>query len=167
MSEHGFDVSLDDVAHAAEVSRQLVRHYFKNRQGLLQALTDRAVEDLEGIFLDPAGGGLDDRLGSYLDWISTDRWAHWVWMASAGRVQANDFTSTRRALAEATAGKRLKDMTVRERVRANAWIGVIETTITNWLLDDCAARDEVLAGLLDIASRLGVVGASMGDQALA
>ncbi|MGI5470867.1 TetR/AcrR family transcriptional regulator [Streptomyces sp. CA-132043] len=62
------DVSLDDVANAAEVSRPLVYRYFPGgKQQLYEAALRSAADDLEGCFAEAETGPLTERLGRALD----------------------------------------------------------------------------------------------------
>lgn len=62
------DVSLDDVARAAGVSRPLVYRYFPGgKQQLYEAALHSAATDLELCFAMPAAGPLSDRLARGLD----------------------------------------------------------------------------------------------------
>ncbi|GAA2659185.1 TetR/AcrR family transcriptional regulator [Streptomyces lunalinharesii] len=62
------DVSLDDVATAAEVSRPLVYRYFPGgKQQLYEAVLRSAADELEQCFAEPESGPLTQRLGHALD----------------------------------------------------------------------------------------------------
>src|SRR5436309_5707154 len=82
IAHHGTAVSLDDIAREAGISPPLMRHYFKNRDGLIGALTERASRDFEDIYLGPTGGDLGDRLSRYLDWVAEHQWAHRLWVTA-------------------------------------------------------------------------------------
>ena len=58
LRNHGPESSLDEIAREAGVSPPLMRHYFRNRDGLVAALGERAAGQLEAIFLDPGVGDL-------------------------------------------------------------------------------------------------------------
>lgn len=160
VAAHGTAVSLDDIAREAGISPPLMRHYFKNRDGLLDALTDRATAELEEIFLASSGGDLGDRLTRYLDWVAAHQWAHWLWVASTGSATVPNFGPTRQRLAEATVAQAWRSQDLPTRVRSQAWIAAIESTVTAWLDSGCHDRDATVAALLGIAVRLDVVGAS-------
>lgn len=62
------DVSLDDVANAAQVSRPLVYRYFPGgKQQLYEAALRSAADNLEGCFAEAETGPLTERLGRALD----------------------------------------------------------------------------------------------------
>ncbi|WP_030909728.1 TetR/AcrR family transcriptional regulator [Streptomyces sp. NRRL F-5126] len=56
------DVSLDDIATAAGISRPLVYHYFPGKQGLYAAALHRAADDLVSRFDEPHEGPFGARL---------------------------------------------------------------------------------------------------------
>jgi AcrR family transcriptional regulator len=159
VAKHGTAVSLDDIAPVAGISPPLMRHYFKNRDGLLAALTDRATAQLERIWLGADSGDLADRLVQYVDWVPNNQWAHWLWVASAGNGAVPEFRPTRERLMGAAVSVPYKDQDAALRLRANAWVGAIEATVTEWLNDARLSRDEVINALLDLAVRLDIAGA--------
>ncbi|MFD5553103.1 TetR/AcrR family transcriptional regulator [Streptomyces sp. NPDC127068] len=56
------EVSIDEIAAAAGISRPLVYHYFPGKLSLYEAALTRAAEDLAGRFEEPHEGPLGDRL---------------------------------------------------------------------------------------------------------
>lgn len=56
------DVSIDEVAEAAGISRPLVYHYFPGKQQLYEAALRRAAEELTARFVEPHEGPLGARL---------------------------------------------------------------------------------------------------------
>jgi AcrR family transcriptional regulator len=159
IAAHGTDVSLDEIAREADVSPPLMRHYFKNREGLLATLAERAAADLETIYLGPAGGDLGDRVARYLDWVATQPWVHWLWVASSGGRPAPDFGSTRRRLISAAIATPWDSQDLAQRVRASAWTAIVESSVSRWLEEGEPSRDELVEALLAVAVRLDVVGA--------
>ena len=158
IGERGVDVSLDDIAREAGISPPLMRHYFKNREGLLVALFERMLGEIIPIWTAQSEESLADRLGRYLDWIAARPWAHRLWMAAGSKEQvlAPMVTDARRRLMSAAHAKRWQDQTREERFRANAWVAVIESSVQNWLGDGTVERDELVPQLLDIAARLDI-----------
>ncbi|MFE0456518.1 TetR/AcrR family transcriptional regulator [Streptomyces sp. NPDC058914] len=140
------DVSLDDVAEAAGVSRPLVYRYFPGgKQQLYEAALRSAAEDLRHCFDEPHDGPLLPRLGRALD-----RYLAFVGRHDAGfsaLLQGGSVVETsrttaivdgvRRAAAEhiyshlgvAAPGPRLR-MTVR------MWITAVEAASLIWLDED-------------------------------
>lgn len=131
---------------------------------MLAALTDRAIVDVEGIFLD-ADGGLGDRLTRYLGWIPGHQWAHRLWLVSEAGAGDSEFRAARRRLVEASVGTPNEDQDHALRMRAKAWVAAVESTVTNWLEQGQPDRDQVVEALLDLAVRLDVAGAKPAARA--
>lgn len=158
ITEHGVDVSLDDIARKAGISPPLMRHYFKNRDGLLVALFERMLGEIVPIWTTRSDGSLADRIVGYLDWIAARPWAHRLWMAAATKevVLAPMVTDARRRLMSAAHARRWEEQDRDQRFRANAWVAVIESSVQNWLTDGTPDRDQLVGLLLDIAARLDI-----------
>lgn len=56
------EVSVDEIAAAAGISRPLVYHYFPGKTGLYEAALQRAADDLADRFTEPRQGPLGERL---------------------------------------------------------------------------------------------------------
>ena len=56
------EVSIDEIAAAAGISRPLVYHYFPGKQSLYEAALRRAADELAGRFVEPHEGPLSERL---------------------------------------------------------------------------------------------------------
>ena len=56
------EVSIDEIASAAGISRPLVYHYFPGKLSLYEAALQRASDDLAGRFVEPREGPLGARL---------------------------------------------------------------------------------------------------------
>ncbi len=52
------EVSIDEIASAAGISRPLVYHYFPGKLSLYEAALQRASDDLAGRFVEPREGPL-------------------------------------------------------------------------------------------------------------
>ncbi|WP_329221012.1 TetR/AcrR family transcriptional regulator [Streptomyces sp. NBC_01485] len=140
------DVSLDDVAEAAGVSRPLVYRYFPGgKQQLYEAALRSAAEELRHCFDEPHGGPLLPRLARALDRYLTFVGRHdagFSALLQGGSVVETSRTTAivdgvRRAAAEhiyshlgvADPGPRLR-MTVR------MWITAVEAASLIWLDED-------------------------------
>ncbi|UUS30721.1 MULTISPECIES: TetR/AcrR family transcriptional regulator [Streptomyces] len=67
------EVSIDEIAAAAGISRPLVYHYFPGKQSLYEAALRRAADDLASRFAEPHDGPLGARLvrvmGRFFDFV--------------------------------------------------------------------------------------------------
>ncbi|MBT2401461.1 TetR/AcrR family transcriptional regulator [Streptomyces sp. ISL-100] len=67
------DVSIDEIAAAAGISRPLVYHYFPGKQSLYEAALRRAADELAARFVEPREGPLGVRLlrvmGRFFDFV--------------------------------------------------------------------------------------------------
>jgi AcrR family transcriptional regulator len=67
------DVSIDEIAAAAGISRPLVYHYFPGKQSLYEAALRRAADELAERFVEPREGPLGARLlrvmGRFFDFV--------------------------------------------------------------------------------------------------
>ncbi|NUO44180.1 MAG: TetR/AcrR family transcriptional regulator [Streptomyces sp.] len=140
------DVSLDDVAEAAGVSRPLVYRYFPGgKQQLYEAALRSAAEELQQCFDEPHEGPLLDRLSRALD-----RYLAFVDQHDAGfsaLLQGGSVVETSRTTAivdgvrRAAAQHILSHLGVTEpsrrlRMTVRMWITAVEAASLLWLDDD-------------------------------
>ncbi|MER7199654.1 TetR family transcriptional regulator [Streptomyces sp. CB01635] len=154
------EVSLDDVAEAAGVSRPLVYRYFPGgKQQLYEAALRSAADELEKCFAEPQEGPLSGRLtralDRYLGFVDQHDMGFAALLQGGSVVETSRTTSivdgVRRAAAEhilshlavADPGPRLR-MTVR------MWITAVEAASLIWLDEDKKPPlDELRDGLVD------------------
>jgi AcrR family transcriptional regulator len=137
------EVSLDDVAEAAGVSRPLVYRYFPGgKQQLYEAALRSAAEVLEHCFAEPPEGPLSERLARALD-----RYLAFVDQHDAGfsaLLQGGSVVETSRTTAivdgvrRAAAEHILDHLGVREpgrrlRMTVRMWITAVEGASLSWL----------------------------------
>ncbi|MFF0032950.1 TetR/AcrR family transcriptional regulator [Streptomyces avermitilis] len=137
------EVSLDDVAEAAGVSRPLVYRYFPGgKQQLYEAALRSAAEELEQCFAEPPQGPLSRRLGRALD-----RYLAFVGQHDTGfsaLLQGGSVVETSRTTAivdgvrRAAAEHILDHLEVREpgprlRMTVRMWITAVEAASLIWL----------------------------------
>ncbi|KPC66955.1 TetR/AcrR family transcriptional regulator [Streptomyces chattanoogensis] len=140
------DVSLDDVATAAEVSRPLVYRYFPGgKQQLYEAALRSAADELERCFAEPETGPLTQRLSRALD-----RYLAFVDEHDAGfsaLLQGGSVVETSRTTAivdevrRAAAEQILRHMGepepgLRLRMTVRMWITAVEGASLIWLDED-------------------------------
>ncbi|GHG56680.1 TetR/AcrR family transcriptional regulator [Streptomyces griseocarneus] len=137
------DVSLDDVAAAAEVSRPLVYRYFPGgKPQLYEAALRSAADDLELCFAEPQTGPLTGRLAAALD-----RYLAFVDQHDAGYsalLQGGSVAETSRtgaivdevrrtAAAQILTHLSVPDPGVRLRLMVRTWISAVEAASLIWL----------------------------------
>ncbi|WP_028802141.1 TetR/AcrR family transcriptional regulator [Streptomyces sp. 142MFCol3.1] len=140
------EVSLDDVAEAAGVSRPLVYRYFPGgKQQLYEAALRSAATELEQCFAEPPQGPLTQRLGRALD-----RYLSFVDEHDAGfsaLLQGGSVVETSRTTAivdgvrRAAARHILDHLAVRDpgprlRMTVRMWITAVEAASLIWLDED-------------------------------
>ncbi|MFF3749538.1 TetR/AcrR family transcriptional regulator [Streptomyces sp. NPDC002018] len=142
------EVSLDDVAAAAGVSRPLVYRYFRGgKQELYEAALRSAADELERCFTEPQAGPPTERLGRVLD-----RYLAFVDQHDAGfsaLLQGGSVCETSRTTAivdevrRAAAGQILRHIGTgrtaqdppgaRLRMMVRTWIAAVESASLIWL----------------------------------
>ncbi|MGW3628694.1 TetR/AcrR family transcriptional regulator [Streptomyces sp. NPDC005122] len=137
------EVSLDDVAEAAGVSRPLVYRYFPGgKQQLYEAALRSAAEELEHCFAEPPQGSLSERLSRALD-----RYLAFVDQHDAGfsaLLQGGSVVETSRTTAivdgvrRAAADQIVDHLAVRDpgprlRMTVRMWITAVEGASLSWL----------------------------------
>ncbi|MFE5486387.1 TetR/AcrR family transcriptional regulator [Streptomyces sp. NPDC056527] len=140
------EVSLDDVAEAAGVSRPLVYRYFPGgKQQLYEAALRSSADALERCFFEPAAGPPTERLGRVLD-----RYLTFVDQHDAGfsaLLQGGSVAETSRTTAivdevrRAAAEQILVHLGVdapgpRLRMMVRTWIAAVEAASLIWLDED-------------------------------
>ncbi|MFG2223553.1 TetR/AcrR family transcriptional regulator [Streptomyces sp. NPDC048644] len=154
------DVSLDDVANAAQVSRPLVYRYFPGgKQQLYESALRSAADVLEGCFDEPPTGPLTRRLARALD-----RYLAFVDEHDAGfsaLLQGGSVVETTRTTAivdevRRTAAEQIlrhlgePEPGLRLRMTVRIWITAVEAASLIWLDEDKQpALDELRDWLVD------------------
>ncbi|MED7822913.1 TetR/AcrR family transcriptional regulator [Streptomyces chiangmaiensis] len=172
------EVSLDDVAEAAGVSRPLVYRYFPGgKQQLYEAALRSAAEELEQCFAEPPEGPLTRRLGRALD-----RYLAFVDQHNAGfsaLLQGGSVVETSRTTAivdgvrRAAAERILSHLDVekpgrRLRMTVRTWITAVEAASLIWLDEDKQPPvDELRDWLVDQFMACLVAGAGRDPQTAA
>lgn len=163
------EVTFEEIAEAAGVSRALVYNYFGDRGGLLAAVYLRTFERLDEELHEALHRPLppEDRLRavvrSYLHFATTDA-AAWKLIGTAEAIDHPLLQSARRARYERLAGAWGGSPTA--RVLARGVVGMLEAATIDWLEHrDCDLDEvtELLVALLwngiapfDVAFRAGL-----------
>src|SRR5215217_4770780 len=155
------EVSIEDIASAAGVTRGLVHHYFGGRNDVYVALLERLGAQREDQLQPPAGRSararVADTVSRWLDWTEAN---HTIWLATIAhgediadpevrRVVAD---LVRRAVALLTAFHAdIARDSPRLRYALECWTGLNRTATRRWLRGE-ATRDathELLASTLE------------------
>jgi AcrR family transcriptional regulator len=161
-AERGYDeVSVEDIANSAGVTRGLVHHYFGGRKEVYIALLERIGAQREQQIPPPVGRSararLADTVSRWLDWTEQNRT---IWLAALGRGEdiadpdirrvVTDLVS--RAVAILTAHYAdIADDSPRLRYALECWTGLNRAATRRWLQGE-ATRDqthELIASTLE------------------
>jgi AcrR family transcriptional regulator len=158
LGRHGTDdISIEEIARAAGVSKGLLYHYFPTKGDFLIAVLDRSVAEMDQeLARDPALSAVDqfDRnLDAFLSFVEAHA-AGYLAVASARgrepRVQRLIEKRRRRRTDELVALAAVLRDAPREEVRTplleaaiEGWLGFSEAVIVRWLRDGTITRDDV------------------------
>ncbi|TFV52221.1 TetR/AcrR family transcriptional regulator [Blastococcus sp. TF02A_35] len=155
------ELTIDEVARRAGISRSLLFHYFANKREYYTAVT-RAAADLMWEHLLPAPGtppeeqvvGMLDR---YVGWVETFRESHLAFVRGAGGGDpwvSEVYEETRRRLVEvALAALELPDDALRRQLLL-AWFAFTEDLVGQWVHEPTTPRPELLELLRDVLRKV-------------
>ena len=161
-AERAYDeVSIEDIATAAGVTRGLVHHYFGGRKevyvGLLERLGAQREEQLPPPVGRSARARVADTVSRWLDWTQANRT---IWLATIARGEDIADPDVRRVVADlvrravallATFHADIAEDTPRLRYALESWTALNRAATRRWLQGD-ATRDathELLASTLE------------------
>jgi AcrR family transcriptional regulator len=161
-SERGYDeVSVEDIANSAGVTRGLVHHYFGGRKEVYIALLKRLGAVREQQLPPPQGRSararLADNVARWLDWTAANRT---IWLATLGRgdniadpdIRAVVLDLVRRAVALVAAHHAdIAHDTPRLRYALECWTGLNRAATRRWLQGEANREQthELLASTLE------------------
>ncbi|MFI6872352.1 TetR/AcrR family transcriptional regulator [Streptomyces sp. NPDC050400] len=167
------EVSIDEIAAAAGISRPLVYHYFPGKLSLYEAALKRAAEDLAERFREPQDGPLGARLlrvmGRFFDFVDEHGPGFSALMRGGPAVGSSTtnalIDSVRQAaylqilahLRVATPSPRL-DLVVR------SWVSLAESTALIWLDGRRIPREELQLQLVHDFAALAAVSAAYDEE---
>lgn len=155
------DLTIDEVARRAGISRSLLFHYFATKSEYYTAVVAAAAELLRDHVVPrpgtPAAGQLPGMLDRFVTWVETyrDSYVAFVRGAHAGDpAVAEVYQGTREQLVEvALAAVPLPDG-ARQRQLVRAWFAFTEDLVLQWTREPTTTREELLELLADVLTRL-------------
>ncbi|MDB1087578.1 helix-turn-helix domain containing protein [Streptomyces sp. ACA25] len=140
------EVSLDDVARAADVSRPLVYRYFPGgKQQLYEAALRSAADDLQRCFVVPPSGPLSTRLAGaldrYLGFVDRNDEGFTALLKGGSVVETSRTCAIVDQVRRSAAGHVLRHLAVPEpglrlRLAVRTWITTVEAASLIWLDED-------------------------------
>jgi len=150
------EVSIDEIAAAAGISRGLLYHYFGGKRSFyLGCIKIASAQLLDALSPDPALSGpvrAVASLNAYLDWVSAHSGGYLALMRGGidGEV-AEIMEQTRAALVE----RIIDGMALTPpgphpafALAARAWLGAVEAAAASWLTDQSLSRDALVSLLM-------------------
>ncbi|MGV9562913.1 TetR/AcrR family transcriptional regulator [Streptomyces sp. NPDC003480] len=167
------EVSIDEIASAAGISRPLVYHYFPGKLSLYEAALKRAAEDLACRFRESHEGPLGARLlrvmGRFFDFVDE----HGPGFSALMRGGPAVGSSTTNALVDSVrqaaydqiiAHLEIKDPPVRLELIVRSWISLAESTALIWLDGRRIPRAELESQLVHDFGALAAVSAAYDEE---
>ncbi|MEU5075120.1 TetR/AcrR family transcriptional regulator [Streptomyces asoensis] len=167
------EVSIDEIAAAAGISRPLVYHYFPGKLSLYEAALKRASEDLAGRFAEPREGPLGARLlrvmHRYFDFVD----AHGPGFSALMRGGPAVGSSTTNALVDSVRQEAYEQILshlgvteapARLELTVRSWISLAESTALIWLDGRRIPREELEVQLVHDFAALTAVSAAHDEE---
>ena len=161
-AERGYDeVSIEDIANSAGVTRGLVHHYFGGRKDVYIALLERLGAVREEQLPAPAGRSararLADSVSRWLDWTEQNRT---IWLATLGRGEDIADPDIRQVVTElvgravallAAQHADIADDTPRLRYALECWTALNRSATRRWLQGQATRQQthELIASTLE------------------
>jgi AcrR family transcriptional regulator len=167
------EVSIDEIASAAGISRPLVYHYFPGKLSLYEAALKRASEDLANRFAEPHEGPLGARLlrvmHRFFDFVDE----HGPGFSALMRGGPAGGSSTTNALVDSVrqaaydqilSHLRVEDPPARLELVVRSWISLAESTALIWLDGRRIPRAELEIQLVHDFAALTAVSAAHDEE---
>ncbi|WP_316740471.1 TetR/AcrR family transcriptional regulator [Streptomyces sp. MK7] len=176
------DVSIDEIASAAGISRPLVYHYFPGKLSLYEAALKRASDDLAAKFAEPHEGPLGARLlrvmRRFFDFVDEHGPGFSALMRGgpavpADQVRSRDHVCATNALIDSVrqaaydqilAHLRVTEAPPRLELVVRSWISLVESTALIWLDGRRVPRAELELQLVHDFAALASVSAAYDEE---
>ncbi|MFH8885633.1 TetR/AcrR family transcriptional regulator [Streptomyces californicus] len=169
------DVSIDEIAAAAGISRPLVYHYFPGKQSLYEAALRRAADELAARFQEPLEGPLGARLlrvmGRFFDFVEEHGPGFSALMRGGPAVGSSTATAMIDRVRQAAYEQIITHLAVSEpparlELVVRSWVSLAESTALLWLDGRRIPRAELEVQLVHDFAALAAVSAAY-DQEMA
>jgi AcrR family transcriptional regulator len=159
------ELTIDEVARRAGISRSLLFHYFATKRDYYTAVTRAAADLLWAHLLPPPGTPPEQQvtgmLDRYVGWVEAYRETHLAFVrgAAGGDPWVSEvYEETRARLVDvALAALQLPDDALRRQL-VLAWFAFTEDLVGQWTQEPTMTRDELLTLLRDVLDRLSTRG---------
>ncbi|WP_316776512.1 TetR/AcrR family transcriptional regulator [Streptomyces sasae] len=167
------EVSIDEIAAAAGISRPLVYHYFPGKLSLYEAALKRASEDLAGRFAEPQEGPLGARLlrvmRRYFDFVDEHGPGFAALMRGGPAVGSSATNALIDSVRQAAYEQILFHLDVTEaparlELIVRSWISLAESTALIWLDGRRIPRGELEVQLVHDFAALAAVSAAYDEE---
>ena len=167
------EVSIDEIASAAGISRPLVYHYFPGKLSLYEAALKRASDDLAARFVEPREGPLGARLlrvmGRFFDFVDEHGPGFSALMRGGPAVGSSTTNALIDSVRQAAYVQILSHLGVtdppaRLELVVRSWISLAESTALIWLDGRRIPRAELERQLVHDFAALAAVGAAYDEE---
>jgi AcrR family transcriptional regulator len=167
------EVSIDEIASAAGISRPLVYHYFPGKLSLYEAALRRASDDLAARFVEPKEGPLGLRLlrvmRRFFDFVEQHGPGFSALMRGGPAVGSSTTNALVDAVRQAAYDQILSHLRVDEPparldMVIRSWISLVESTALIWLDGRRIPRAELETQLVHDFVALAAVAAAYDDE---
>ncbi len=167
------EVSIDEIASAAGISRPLVYHYFPGKLSLYEAALKRASEDLASRFAEPREGPLGARLhrvmGRFFDFVDEHGPGFSALMRGGPAVGSTTTNALVDSVRQAAFDQILSHLGVSEasprlELVVRSWISLAESTALIWLDGRRIPRAELEKQLVQDFAALAAVSAAYDES---
>lgn len=167
------EVSIDEIAAAAGISRPLVYHYFPGKQSLYEAALRRAADELAGRFQEPPEGPLGARLlrvmGRFFDFVDVHGPGFSALMRGGPAVGSSTTNAMIDEVRQAAYEQILAHLGIetppsRLELVVRSWVSLAESTALIWLDGRRVPRGELELQLVHDFAALCAVSAAYDEE---
>jgi AcrR family transcriptional regulator len=151
------ELTIDEVARRAGISRSLLFHYFPSKRDYYTAVTRAAAELLWQHVVGDGAAELPGMVDRFVGWVDTYRESHLSFVRGAAGGDpwvAEVYEETRERLVDvAVTALGLPDDALRRQL-VRAWFSFAEDLVGQWAREPAMPREQLVALLLDVLDRL-------------